>query len=136
VVVERDYRPAVIASVLKAARLTMFHMLGYNHIFSPAGKFLSHPLMNFYAAHRQTPRTELQEAMAVHFQPFACMISATIFKDKSVLQGTVIDNRLFACIGASQGCLRWGYLFRQQPMLFAFGCQPGMTMPLTLTWTS
>lgn len=49
--VERDFRPPVVAAMLKAAHLTMFRMLGYDHIDSPGGRYLAHILKDFFEKH-------------------------------------------------------------------------------------
>ena len=107
VVVEHDFRPAVIASVLKAAHLTMFRMLGYKHVFSPAGRYLAAILGEFYKVHGDKRGHDLKDALATYFRRYACMISCAML-DRSVLAGTVTDNRFLACIGATRGMFATG----------------------------
>ena len=118
VIVERDFRPAVIAAVLKAAHLTMFRMLGYSHVFSPAGRYLSLVLGDFYTRNRQTPRDEMPDALAAAFQQHCLMICPTILTDKALLSGTVKDNRILACIGANEGIYAIGVIVPAGPCAF------------------
>lgn len=110
VIVERDYRPAVIASVLKAAHLTLFQMLGYRHVFSPGGQYLAAILKQFYLAQRQRPRDELQAALAAHFQPLVRMVSQMHIQGECNLRGTVMDKRILACMGAKEGPFAMGVI--------------------------
>jgi hypothetical protein len=110
VVVTRDCRPAVTASLLKAAHLTMFHLLGYSHALSPTGRYLASMLKEIFANHRDTPRSKLREPMADHFRNAACMITPMLIKDTSLMRGTVLDRRLLACVGATEGVFAIGVI--------------------------
>lgn len=112
VVIERDYGPAVIASILKAAHLTLFHLLGYRYVFAPDGMFLSHILGEFFLAHRGTPRNQLDDATAKHFRQWSRMISPMIIQNASLLRGTVVDRRLLACVGGSEGIFAIGAIIQ------------------------
>lgn len=118
IAVERDYRPALVASLLKAAHLTLFRMLGYNHVFSPDGEQLAHILRTFFVTHRETPRNQLQEPIAAHFRRYSDMISPMMVKDASVLQGTVTDNRVLGCIGGSEGIFAIGVVVKAGSDMF------------------
>ncbi len=110
IVVNQDYVPAVTASVLKAAHLTMFHLLKYRHVFSPAGRYLASILGEYFLKYRNDKKKKNKSALAAHFQPYASMISPMILKNKEALQGTAIDNRLIVCIGATQGIFASGVI--------------------------
>ncbi len=108
IVVNQDYRPAVIASVLKAAHLTMFHLLKYRHVFSPAGLYLASILREYFLKYGRDRKKKNKAALAAHFRPYASMISPMILKNKEALRGTAIDNRLMLCIGATEGIFASG----------------------------
>ncbi len=99
-VVERDFRPAVTASVLKAAHLILFRLLGYDHVFSPSGLFLSQILRDFYLANRQRRKRDLAVSVESYFSQFESMI-VPLDPRSAPVKGTLADNVALACIGAS-----------------------------------
>lgn len=99
-VIEGDYRPATIAAVLKSAHLTMFRMLGYDHILSSAGEMLAQILRDFFIKHRHLRRRELRESIDSYFCSYANMV-IPLQPGTSSIEGTVADNLALACIGAS-----------------------------------
>jgi hypothetical protein len=102
-VVDRDYRPAVIASVLKAAHLSLFKMLGYRHVFSPAGLYLGDILGRFYREHKGKSKKELEGPLEEYFRQFEGMVTPIVIQDQSLLKGTDVDNRVLACLAGSGG---------------------------------
>ena len=112
IVIDRDYRPAVIASLLKAAHLTLFRMLGYRHVFSPTGIYLADILATFYRQHGNKRRDELEPFLESHFRPNVGMVAPLIHKDSSVFQGTISDNRLLGCVGSSEGIFALGVIVK------------------------
>jgi hypothetical protein len=107
-VIKRDYRPEVIGSLLKAAHLTLFQLLGYRHVFSPTGIYLADILRRFYLIGRDTNPGELGKQLAAHFLPHGGMILPILVRDASVLGGTVKDGRVLMCIGGSEGAFALG----------------------------
>ncbi len=107
--------PAIIASVLKAAHLTMFNLNGYRHVFSTAGRYLAGILRDFYEKFRDTKKKSLAGELAAAFRPHASLISPMILKNPSILAGTAIDNRLLAAIGGSEGMFATGVLIPASP---------------------
>lgn len=99
-VVERDFRPAVTASVLKAAHLILFRMLGYAHVFSPSGLYLGQILREFFLANRQRRKRDLAVPVEAYFSQFESMI-LPLDPRSSPIEGTIADNVALACIGAS-----------------------------------
>src|SRR5437588_7072019 len=69
-----NFIPAIIASVLKAAHLTMFNLLGYNHVFSTAGLYLAGILREFYEKFKDTKKRSLAGELAASFRPHASLI--------------------------------------------------------------
>lgn len=99
-VIERDFRPAVTASVLKAVHLILFRMLGYDHVFSPSGLFLSQILRDFYLANRQRRKRDLAVSVESYFSQFESMI-VPLDPRSAPVEGTLSDNMALACVGAS-----------------------------------
>ncbi len=111
-VVEGDYRSATIASTLKAAHLTMFSMLGYRHVYSPAGQYLAEILKKFYLANVGVPQASIKEARDAYFLPLSSMVLPLIMEGESSLQGTVSDRHILACHGARGGVFAIGVIIK------------------------
>lgn len=107
--------PAIIASILKAAHLTMFNLNGYRHVFTTAGRYLAGILREFYEKFKDTRKRSLAGELAAAFRPHAALISPMILKNPSVLAGTAIDNRLLAVIGGTEGMFAIGVLIPASP---------------------
>lgn len=96
IVIHKDYLPAAIASVLKAAHLTMFGMFGYQWVFSLAGRDLAQILRKFYWEHLTTPRAEIAGPLREYFAPYADMVKPFVGINPEVLGGTINDKRIVA----------------------------------------
>ena len=107
--------PAIIASVLKAAHLTMFNLIGYKHVFSTAGLYLAGILRDFYERFKNSKKRSLAGELAVAFRPHVSLISPMILKNPSILAGTAVDNRLLAAIGGTEGMFATGVLIPASP---------------------
>jgi hypothetical protein len=101
-VVDRDYRPAVIASLLKAAHLTLFKMFGYRHVFSLCGSFVADILREFFESSNDKSRNEIEHALGGFFRQFESMI-VPLVADDGFLGGTAVDGRILACVGSTKG---------------------------------
>ena len=110
-VVERDYRAPVIASLIKAAHLTLFKMLGYRYVYSASGLYLANILATFFCDHSRS-RDVTEEAVESYFRPFSGMVSPMITADPTALQGTVIDNRILGCMASRGGMFALGVIVR------------------------
>lgn len=106
--IDRDYRPPVIASVLKAAHLSMFKMLGYNYVFSPAGKYVADILRKFFLQFK-TPRNVTQTDIDNYFIQFTNMVHPIVADDRN-LAGTVKDSRVVACYSAHDVAFAFGVI--------------------------
>ncbi len=107
VVVERDYRAAVVASMLKAAHLTMFRMLGYSHVFSGSGLLVADILGKFFDTYK-TPKNVTDQIVEDYFLPHCTMVAPIFFEHDQVMRGTLEDNRLLSCISASNEVFAMG----------------------------
>ena len=109
VVVGRDYRPPVVASLIKAAHLTLFRKLGYAHVFSPTGVFLADILARFFQEQRRSNR-DRQTAVAEYFQKHSNMVYPLIVRGGTPFQGTVVDNFVLSLVGSSEGIFAVGVI--------------------------
>lgn len=110
------FLPAIIASVLKAAHLTLFTLNGYRHVFSTAGLYLAGILRDFYEKFKNTKKKHLASELAAAFRPHASLISPMVLKNRAVLAGTAIDNRLLVAIGSTEGIFATGVLIPAGPV--------------------
>jgi hypothetical protein len=95
--IDKDVRLPAIASVLKAAHLTLFDALGYAYALSAGGYFLGRKILgDFFDAHHLEPRADVLEAGEEHFPAFANMVRP-IVAGADHLQGTASDGRLYFC---------------------------------------
>lgn len=111
-VVEADCRAAAIATTLKAAHLSMFRMLGYRHVFSPAGQNLAHVLGQFYLANQAVQQPELKKAVDSYFLPLSPMVAPLLMEDESLLLGTLFDNCILTCHSAGGGVFAVGVIVK------------------------
>lgn len=118
VVIERDYRPAVIASLLKAAHLTLFRMLGYSHAFSTTGLWLASILREFYQNCRSERSDDVDQLLEKHFRNLEPMICPMWCENRASLQGTAIDRRVIAAVGASDRVFALGIIIPAGPDQF------------------
>jgi hypothetical protein len=102
IVIDRDYRPHVIASLIKSAHLTLFRMLGYSHVLSAGGKYFASILSEFYTQNRHMRKKDLAEAIDRHFLKFSTVAMPLAMKNEDALAGTVLDNRVLFCCGATR----------------------------------
>jgi len=95
--IEKDLRLASLVSVLKAAHLTLFYLLGYNYGLSAGGWFVGRTILgDFFDAHDGEERAAIIEAGEAHFPDFVNM-ARPLLAGADELQGTVSDGRLYLC---------------------------------------
>ena len=93
--VDKDIRLPALVSLLKAAHLTLFHLLGYLHVWSSSGYFLGKTVLgDFFLKAREMKRDEALDLAKTHFTQFANMIRPILTKP-CPFKGTLTD--------------RWGY---------------------------
>ncbi len=106
--VERDLRLPSVVSLLKAAHLTLFDMLGYRYALSAGGAFLGRTVLgDFFLRHGNTTGPELIQHAQRHFTEFTHMVrpaSAGLEEAK----GTATDRLLFICMRGTE--IRWAFL--------------------------
>ncbi|RYZ77740.1 MAG: hypothetical protein EOP06_30170 [Proteobacteria bacterium] len=98
---KRDVRVQMVATLIKAAHLTMFELLGYNYALRAAGEYIGHQILGkFFIENKGKSRSEVALAAHSHFREFATMVRP-IFHPDFEPQGTIEDNYLHFCVGGS-----------------------------------
>lgn len=116
-IIERDFRPPVTASMLKAAYLTMFLIFGYDHVFRSSGLFLASILRDFYEQFKPPTRIA-KEDVEDYFLPYSRMISPLVVADKTLLQGSIVDRRFIACVSMSKENFALGVIVKAKDDMF------------------
>jgi hypothetical protein len=102
VVVDRDWRPPIVVSLIKAAYLTLFRMVGYGYALSSSGLEIGrYTLGKFYEDNVGKSRGEVREAAARFFQPYRHIVRPVQSFGGEAPRGTVEDNRVAVCFGSS-----------------------------------
>jgi len=105
--VEKDLRISAIVSVLKAAHLTMFDMLGYRYALSPGGHFLGKTVLgNYFNENVFRSRKDALANAVVYFREFAHLVRPVIQAPEPIA-GTAIDHLLYMC---KSGEIVWAVL--------------------------
>lgn len=104
--IDKDVRLPALVSLLKAAHLTMFSLLGYSYALCAGGYFLGRTVLgDFFEAHHGSPRAIVLDAAEAHFPTFVNMVRPILGGDDHLL-GTISDRR-FYFVGAKEP---WGML--------------------------
>ena len=90
--VDKDVRIHALVSVLKAAHLTLFYLMGYKYAFSRGGSFLGKVLLgDLFSKTRQLNRADTIEMAIQRFRPFHNMVQVVI-PGTTPFEGTVTDR--------------------------------------------
>lgn len=93
--ISKDVRLPALVSVLKAAHLTLFSLLGYTYAMSAGGRFLGRTILgDFFDAHHGEPRATVLAAGERHFPTFVNMVRP-ILGGADEMQGTASDGRFY-----------------------------------------
>lgn len=116
--VDRDYRIAAVATLIKAAHLTLFHMLGYSYALSAAGEYVGRQILGtFYLENREKSLKHAREAADSYFGQFATMVRPLTMVGDPPSQGTAEDNTVFVCRGTSRRPFAMGVFVRIEEQL-------------------
>ena len=97
IAIEKDVRLAALVSILKAAHLTLFEMLGYRYALSAGGHFLGRNILGeFFLANKGRSKVEIIANGLSHFREFANMMRP-ILNPSPDLKGTAADQFVFVC---------------------------------------
>lgn len=106
VAVNKDLRLWALGSLLKAAHLTLFSLLGYNYALSGGGHFLGWTVLgSFFAEHAQEERAPQVVAAYEHFPEFVGMVRPVLAAPSGVA-ATLEGGQFYAC-GAGKP---WGLM--------------------------
>ena len=104
--VDKDVRIHALVSLLKAAHLTLFHIMGYEYALSPAGRFVGKSLLgDFYLKAQHLARADVVELAVPHFHSYRNMVQRA-FPGSYLFKGTLTDRRLNLCVNEDR---TWAY---------------------------
>jgi hypothetical protein len=108
--VSHDLRVESVVSVLKAAHLTMFGLMGYSYALRPGGVWLGQLLGLFYAENIGRSKESVLLNALEHFGPFAAMVRP-VEGAPPAFTGTVDDRWVHFCwSNDSSDRTPWGIL--------------------------
>lgn len=97
----KDVRLAALVSLIKAAHLTLFEMLGYDYALSDKGYFIGRQILGeFFYQNHDKPKSEVLKNAYPFFREFAHMVRP-VQACSLGLQGTITDRLLLICWGSS-----------------------------------
>ena len=106
-VLERDCRLAALVSVLKAAHLELFEMLGYRYALSLGGWFLGHTVLGrFFEENVGLPNNQIIASAKTHFASYANLVRPVLEPSADVLRATTEGPSLYIC----ENTTRWAFL--------------------------
>jgi hypothetical protein len=92
----RDLRVQAVVSILKAAHLTMFELLGYTYALSPGGAWLGQLLGKFYLKNKGREKKDVLRNAVEYFNPFTAMVRP-LLDAPAAITGTIDDRWLHLC---------------------------------------
>lgn len=104
--ISKDVRVSALISLIKAAHLTFFKMLGYKYAFSAGGHFVGrHILGEFFLQNKGKTKKEILENAYSFFKEFA-HTARPISSSEVNFQGSISDNQILLC--QKYGDIAWG----------------------------
>lgn len=104
IIVDKDVRLAALASCLKSAHLTLFHLLGYRYALSYGGYILGREILGgFFLKTRGMGRQRVLEEANAHFREYQSLVRPVVSLSFDS-EGTLKDGILFVC---ETGGKRW-----------------------------
>lgn len=99
VAISKDIRIPALVSLIKAAHLTLFDMLGYRYALSCGGHFVGRQILgDFFLQNYGKAKPDIIESARPFFREFAHMVRP-LQANSLGLQGTITDKLLFICGG-------------------------------------
>ena len=103
----RDIRIPTLVSVIKAAHLTLFELLGYRHVLRLAGYFTGRQILgNFFLENQGKSKKDVLAAAHPFFREFVHMVRPLILHPE--FKGSITDKTFYMCVGSS-GVI-WGII--------------------------
>jgi hypothetical protein len=99
--VSGDVRIGGVVSLIKAAHLTLFDMLGYRYVLSAAGEFVGRQILGeFFRQNHGKQKPNVLQNARLFFSEFATMVRPVLPRGLD-LQGTITDRMFLVCWGSS-----------------------------------
>ena len=100
--IEKRFPLAGLVSLLKAAHLTLFHLLGYHYAVSAGGYFLGKTVLgDFFLQNQKRERDDVLKSAWTHFKQFANMVRPILLRP-FFSQGTLTDHFLYFCMNGER----------------------------------
>lgn len=97
----KDIRIAALVSLIKAAYLTLFELLGYKYTLSAAGEYVGSQILGeFFRNNCNQKKAEVLQNAMPFFREFATMVRPALSVGID-FKGTITDRMLFVCRGSS-----------------------------------
>src|SRR5262245_56173772 len=102
IVVERDFRVTALVSLIKAAYLTLFRLLGYRYALSGEGIEVGHNILgNFFRQYGDKSVEDARNEARQWFRPYVNMMRPIVGFSGTPPPGTVEDGVVKVCFGSS-----------------------------------
>jgi hypothetical protein len=90
---------SALVSLIKAAHLTLFKLLGYRYALSAGGYFVGHDILGeFFLKNHTKTKSEVLESALPYFREFGYMVRP-IQSSNLNIKGTISDGLLHVCKG-------------------------------------
>jgi hypothetical protein len=101
-VIEMDCRVSALISLIKAAHLSLFRLLGYSYVLSGGGIEVGNGILGrFYRAHRDRQPSEAKAQALAYFRDYVNMVRPIEGFTGERPRGTVEDSTAKACFTSS-----------------------------------
>jgi hypothetical protein len=118
--IEMDGRVAALVSLIKAAHLSLFHLLGYRYALKAAGLSVGHDVLgDFYLANRDKGKEGVRAAARTYFRQYIHMVRPIDRVEGTPPRGTVDDRAVNVCLGSSGRPFGLVVCVRSGPLLHA-----------------
>ena len=95
--IEKDVRLAALVSLIKAAHLTLFEILGYRYALSAGGHFVGRQILGeFFLRNHDKRKTDVLKNARPFFREFAHMVRP-VESSGIDFRGTINDKQLLVC---------------------------------------
>jgi hypothetical protein len=108
IAIEKDIRLPALVSILKAAHLTMFDMLGYSYALSAGGHLVGWDILGkLFLSNNALKKADVIANAEAHFKEFANM-ARPVLNPPADLHGTASDRFVFVCRCDAE--TPWGFI--------------------------
>ena len=112
-VIERDYTYTIIAGLLKAAHLTMFHLLGYSYALSTNGLLIGKDVLGrFFNEQRGNKSADAKKRLPDYFHEWRNAVRPILSIGDAEYKGTIDDGNMLAVHSSSGPAFALGVFVR------------------------